>query len=325
MSVKSSVLEILENRRGESVSGNEIAEVLGVSRNAVWKSIKQLRDEGYSILAGTNKGYCLEQGNDILSAEGIKPYLKTKAFGRRIEVFKTIDSTNNYGKVLAGQKAEHGTLVLSDMQTGGRGRLSRPFYSPAGAGIYMSLLLRPKLPLEQSVMITSCAAVAVAQAVERITGAETKIKWVNDVFTGGKKLCGILTEAGMDFESGTLDYAVVGMGINVTNKAFPEELKDVATSIEMECQKDFSRNQLIAEVLNVFEPYYEQLSEKKFLDEYIRRSNILGKEVTVYEGTSFYPATAVAIDEAARLIIRTPDGTEKALNSGEVSVRSLRY
>lgn len=325
MSVKSNVLEILESRRGESVSGNEIAETLGVSRNAVWKGIKQLRDEGYSILAVTNKGYCLEQDNDILSAEGIRPYLKTKFFGKSIEVFKTIGSTNDYAKALAGQKGAHGTLVLSDMQTGGRGRLSRPFYSPAGAGIYMSLLLRPKLPLEQSVLITSCAAVAVAQAVENITGAETKIKWVNDVFAGGKKLCGILTEAGMDFESGTLDYAVVGMGINVTNRAFPEELKDIATSIEMECEKDYSRNRLVAEVLNVFEPLYEKLSEKTFLEDYIRRSNIIGKEVTVYEGTSFYPATAVAIDETARLIVRTSDGTEKALNSGEVSVRSVKY
>lgn len=323
MSVKSEVLKQLEQNRGESVSGGALSMSLGVSRNAVWKAISKLRGEGYEIEAATNRGYRLLDGGDIISSEGIAPYLKTEFFGREIKVFNEVDSTNNKARLLAGEGASHGLLVISDRQTAGKGRLGRSFYSPAGAGIYMSLIIRPELPAEQAVLITSCAAVAVAEAVEALSGAEAKIKWVNDVFAGGKKICGILTEAGMNAETCRLDYAVVGIGINVTNGAFPPEVAGVATSVLEQAGKKISRNRLIAEVMNRLEEQYLKLREKAFLPEYIRRSCVVGRDVTVYEGNNTYPARAVTIDESARLIVKLPDGTQKALNSGEVSVRPL--
>lgn len=323
--MKKEILEILEANKGTSISGSEIARRLGVSRNAVWKSVKSLQSEGYPILAATNRGYCLAAASDILSEQSIVPFLKTDAFGRSMDVFKTIDSTNTFAKSLAHCGAEHGKVVLSETQTGGRGRLERNFYSPENAGIYMSILLRPKLSMEHAPLITACAAVAVSEAIERVTGVETKIKWVNDIFAGGKKLVGILTEAGMNFECGTLEYAVVGIGVNVSATKFPEALRDVATSLALEGSGTFSRSELIAEILNSFEKYYNSIYEKTFLAEYVRRSNIIGRDITVIGASGSYPAVAVGIDGNARLVVRLSDGTEQVLNSGEISIRAKSY
>lgn len=191
MELKHKVLSYLENNKGNSVSGGKLAEKLGVTRSAVWKAIKSLQDEGYSITAVTNKGYCLSEQNDILSAESIKPYLNKKNKNIDIKVFKTIDSTNTYAKTLAQNGAPQGTVVISEEQTAGRGRMGRSFYSPASTGIYMSIVLRPKLSLEDSLLITTSVAVAVSNAIEKIAYIDTKIKWVNDIYFGDKKLCGI--------------------------------------------------------------------------------------------------------------------------------------
>lgn len=323
--IREKVLEFLEKNRGESVSGSMIAETLGVSRNAVWKTIKKLQSEGYIINASTNRGYCLCEENDIISEQSIKMHLKTKYIGAKIDVFRTIDSTNNFAKKLAQLNAENGTAVIAEEQTAGKGRLGRSFYSPEHSGLYVSLVLRPKLSLESSTLITSCISVAVAKAIEKVSGLNAKIKWVNDVFINGKKVCGILTEAGIDVESGALDYAVVGIGINVSVKKFPEILKDKATSLELEAKKTISRSVLCAELLNSIEKELEGIESKDFLSEYVSRSNILGQEITVISGQTSYPATAVGIDKDARLIVRTKDGTEKTLNSGEISIRAKEY
>lgn len=325
MSVKTKVLAILEEHKGTSISGSEIADEIGMTRGAVWKAIKQLQSAGYPIVAATNRGYCLSSESDLISEESIKPLLKSKYFGNKIEAFKTIDSTNTFAKKLAQQGASHGHVVISEQQTSGKGRLERNFYSPTNSGIYMTILLRPKLSMDKASLITSCAAAAVALAIENVTGINTKIKWVNDIFVNGKKLCGILTEAGMDFESGTLEYAVVGIGINVSTESFPDELKNVATSLAIESKSTFSRSRLIAEILNVFEEYYDTIETKEFLSEYISRSNIIGKEITVIGAVESYTATAVKIDDNARLIVKTSDGIEKILNSGEISIRAKQY
>lgn len=325
MSIKSSVLDFLEKNRGESISGSMIADTLGVSRNAVWKTVKKLQDEGYVIKASTNKGYCLCSENDIISEQSIRIHLKTSQFGKKIDLFKSIDSTNTFAKKLAQLNAEHGTVIISEEQTEGKGRLGRNFFSPNRSGIYLSIILRPQLDLESSTLITSLVAVAVAGAIEKLTGIETKIKWVNDIYINGKKVCGILTEAGLNFESGTLDYAVVGIGINVSTAKFPDAIKDKATSIELEAKKSISRSELIAEVLNQLEDEYKKINSKSFLKEYINRSNIIGQEITIITNDSSYPATAINIDENARLVIRTKDGEEKTLNSGEISIRAKEY
>lgn len=320
MSMKEKILEILEENKGKSISGSFIAQKLGITRSAVWKTVKTLKEEGYIISAVTNKGYCLAPGSDILSEQSIKPLLKTHAFGKKMDVFKSIDSTNNFAKSLAQIGGEHGTVIIAESQTKGRGRLNRNFYSPGG-GVYMSIILRPELSMEDAQLITSCAAAAVARAIQNITGLDAKIKWVNDIFIGGKKVCGILTEAGMNFETGKLDYAVVGIGINVNTKHFSGELEKIATSLFAETGKTVLRCNLIAEILNVFEQYFEKMHTREFMSEYISRSNVIGREVTVTAPGVSYSAVVVGIDQNARLLVKTQDGEEHILNSGEISVR----
>lgn len=325
MELKHKVLSYLENNKGNSVSGGKLAEKLGVTRSAVWKAIKSLQDEGYCITAVTNKGYCLSEQNDILSAESIKPYLNKKNKDIDIKVLKTIDSTNTYAKTLAQNGAPQGTVVISEEQTAGRGRMGRSFYSPASTGIYMSIILRPKLSLEDSLLITTSVAVAVSNAIEKIAYIDTQIKWVNDIYFGDKKLCGILTEASIDFESGGLEYAIVGIGINVSTmqKNFPDDIKDIATSIFPNRSPRPVRSALIGEILNNIFECCENITDKKYLDEYRQRSFLLGEDIVVINGESKANAIAVDIDEKARLVVRFDNGEIKALNSGEVSVRKI--
>lgn len=318
MPLKDRVLAVLEENKGKSVSGSEIARSVGMTRSAVWKAVKMLREEGYSICAVTNKGYCLSEENDFLSEQSIVPNLHTKALGKKIDVFKTIDSTNNFAKSLAQLGAEHGTTVISEVQTQGKGRMGRSFYSPLGMGIYMSVILRPKLSVEHSLLITSCAAVAVAEAIEKVSGVECKIKWVNDIYAGDKKLCGILTEASVNVEQGGLEYAIVGMGINVQNVTFPKNVADIATSIKLETGENVSRSLLAAEVLNCLEEKLENITDKSFIEEYRRRSNLMGKRITVTQGDNVYEASCTGIDEYGRLLIKLDNGEDKALSSGTI-------
>ncbi len=318
MPLKERVLAVLEENKGKSVSGSEIARSVGMTRSAVWKAVKMLREEGYSICAVTNKGYCLSEENDFLSEQSIIPGLRTKEIGRKIDVFKTIDSTNSFAKNLAQLGAVHGTTVISEVQTQGRGRMGRSFYSPLGMGIYMSVIIRPKLSVEHSLLITSCAAVAVAEAIEKTSGIDCKIKWVNDIYCGSKKLCGILTEASVDVEQGGLEYAIVGMGINVQNVTFPKNVADIATSIKLETGETISRSIIAAEVLNCLEEKLSTITDKSFINEYRRRSNVIGKRIEVTQGETASTVVCTGIDEYGRLLVRTSTGEEKALSSGTV-------
>ena len=318
MPLKERVLAVLEENKGKSVSGSEIARSVGMTRSAVWKAVKILREEGYSICAVTNKGYCLSEENDFLSEQAIVPNLRTEKLGRKIDVFKTIDSTNNFAKSLAQLGAEHGTTVISEVQTQGKGRMGKNFYSPLGMGIYMSVIIRPKLSVEHSLLITSCAAVAVAEAIEKVSGIDCKIKWVNDIYAGNKKLCGILTEASVDVEQGGLEYAVVGIGLNVQNVTFPKNVADIATSIKLETNENVSRSLLAAEILNCLEEKLSNITDKSFIDEYRRRSNIIGKRIEITQGEKTTHADCLGIDEYGRLLVKTDEGEEKALSSGTI-------
>ena len=248
MALKDDILsELMVNR---FISGEELAEKYYVSRNSVWKAVKQLRDEGYEIEAVTNKGYCLKGDINKINAGSIRKKLKSEW---SFEILPETDSTNNYAKELAITGKRNKTVVITEKQSGGKGRLGRPFYSPEGNGLYMSVLFRPEINVDSAPLITSFTAVAVAEAVEKLSGQDVNIKWVNDVYMNGKKICGILTEAGFDFEGGTVDYAVIGIGINVLGTDFPDELINIATSIEKETGLKISRNDLAAEVLNNLE------------------------------------------------------------------------
>ncbi len=321
MDVKQKVLSCLENNKGNSISGSKIAQEIGVTRSAVWKAIKSLQNNGYDISATTNKGYSLETKCDIVSAQSIKPYLKNDFWD--IETFKTIDSTNTYLKKLAQEGKKAGIVAISDEQTQGKGRMGRNFFSPSSKGIYMSILLRPKMALEQSLLVTTSMAVAVSRAIETVCEVETSIKWVNDIFIKNKKVCGILCEASVDFETGGLEYAVIGAGINVVTSKddFPDEIKDIATSIFGEKTDNAIRSKLIAEILNNFYVMLDDLDNASFLEEYRKKSFVIGKEVSVISGNTSFDAKAIRIDDMARLVVKLKNGEEKTLNSGEVSVK----
>ena len=319
MSTREKVLSALLEA-DNAVSGEWMARKLGISRNSVWKAIGQLREEGYSIEATTNRGYRLTAGNDVISEAGIRRSLNAQVFGSSIEVHREIDSTNNRAKALAAQGAPHGTLVCAIAQTGGRGRFGRVFHSPEGSGIYISFVLRPKMPAERAVMLTSMTAVAVARAIEQLADVQVQIKWVNDLFISGRKTCGILCEAGMDFESGQLEYAVAGIGVNVGKMTFPEELADIATSVGNACGREISKNQLIARICDNMEALYDQLDDGGFMEEYRARSNVIGKRITVLRGGERFSARVLDIDDQGGLVVETQDGIE-TVRSGEISIR----
>lgn len=339
MSTKENVLKVLEINKGSTISGEELASQLNVSRSAIWKTIQELRKEGYAIDAITNKGYCLSLGNDVLSAQGILPHLHFQDISDRIFVYKTLESTNLTAKKMALEGALPGSVIIAEEQTKGRGRMGRSFFSPAEGGIYMSILLRPSLNISKSVLITTAASVAVCKAIEKVTGIRCQIKWVNDIFFNNKKICGILTEAVTDFETGHIEYIILGIGINfnTSNSSFPSEIASIAGSLlptdensksEDSCSP--SRNQLIAEVINHVIELNDNLESREFLKDYKSRSLVLGKEIRVIQigdsesnlnGNLATDATAIDIDGDGGLIVRYKDGTISTLNSGEISIR----
>lgn len=324
MSTKNRVLELLEQQRGESISGERLAGILSISRNAVWKAVKELQKDGYHILAVTNKGYCLSDENDIVSIPGIKSFLseKSQPYADKIQIFKSLESTNKTAKEMAVAGAEHGTVIISDCQTMGRGRNSRHFFSPSG-GLYMSIVLRPEiLHFENPTAVTAFAAVAVCEAIESISEKVPKIKWVNDIFIDGKKVCGILTEAVTDFESGGLDWVVLGIGINVSVRTedFPGDLQSIAASIYPGEKMPGVRNKLSAEIINRILGFETLPRETEIFEKYKKRLMMLGKEITVIQNQMEFKATAMDVDSAGHLIVKRENGEIITLFSGEIRI-----
>ncbi len=323
METKEKLLDLFENNRGVYLSGQDIAERLSISRAAVWKAVKSLRSEGYSIEAVRNKGYSLAVETDILSAQGIQKYLKPVCQGMELEVLPALASTNTMVREKAAAGAPEGYTVIANNQTDGKGRRGRSFYSPSGTGIYMSLLLRPRqYASKQAVKLTTMAAVAVCEAIEAVSGKKAQIKWVNDIYVAGKKVCGILTEASFGLEDGFLEYAVLGIGINVSPPmgGFPEELKNVAGAVFCEAQND-GKNHLAAEFLNRFMTYYAMSPEICCADSYRSRSLVIGREIQVIFSDGSKKAIALDVDEDCRLMVKYEDGKTERLSSGEISVK----
>lgn len=323
MSIKKSVLKTLEENRGEFFSGEELANSLNVSRAAVWKVIKQLEKEGYVIRAVQNRGYCLDNNNDFVSEEGIKTYLNASNQQLEIHVKKVTESTNKDAKACAIDGGGHGTIFVAQEQTAGRGRRGRDFISMNGNNIYMSLLLKPKVSSDEIVLITTAASVAVHRAILKVTGKKTQIKWVNDLYYKKHKVCGILTEAVTDCESGMIDSIILGIGINfnVRKEMIPEELKNIATALYDGDSGLVTRNELIAEVVNQILELYEQLPAKDYLEDYRENSMVIGKEVTVYTSEGPKKAKAVGIADNGGLIVAYEDKRQEVLCSGEITIR----
>lgn len=320
MATKDNLLALLTGRAGEYLSGEELAQQLGVSRTAVWKAVNTLRKAGFEIDAVQNKGYSLVGSRDVLHEGAVRKYL-TQPIGQLL-VQSTVTSTNALLRELAADRAPEGTVVIAGEQTRGRGRLGRSFYSPADTGLYLSLLLRPEgFSPAQAVRMTTMAAVAVCQAIEAVSGRNARIKWVNDIFLDSRKVCGILTEGSFDLETGSLNSIILGVGINVYTPAdgFPRELEQIAGAVLPNPVTD-GRSRLAAEFLNRFLELYRQ-QDSTYAAEYRRRSLVLGRQVLVITPAEQKTALALDVDEECRLLVQYPDGKTEALSSAEISVK----
>ena len=317
MSTKSEVLKMLEQKKGSFLRGEELAQQMQVSRTAVWKAVKGLREEGYAILSVKNRGYALGEKNDILSEEAIRLWLKKQE--AEVEIWKEIPSTNQRLKQAAMEKKlPEGSLVTAESQCAGRGRRGRSFYSPKGSGIYLSILLYPKKTAAESLEITAAAAVAVCRAVEKVCGVSLGIKWVNDLYREDRKVCGILTEAVTDFETGDIEFVVVGIGLNLWDppEGFPEELQAHAGSL-FDQKVSVDRNRLAGEIVN--ELLIE--SEKPGIPQEYRRRNIVpGRRIQVAYGDRIRKVKALEVLEDGRLLVENEAGQEEILPCGDVSV-----
>lgn len=316
------ILELLR-QTDAFVSGEEIGRQLSISRAAVWKGIRKLRQEGYEIEAVTNRGYRLISPETMYNRQELETGMKTRYMGHPIYFYAETDSTNNRIRQLAVEGAAEGTLAVAEVQTMGRGRRGKQWSSPVGSGAWFSLLLRPDIPPAEASVLTLLGGLAVCRALEDISGMQPVIKWPNDILLNGKKLVGILTE--MDCEMSQVHFVVLGIGINVNTKAFPPELEEVATSLFLESGKTFSRKLVVQKTMERLEEYYDIfLAAGGFvplLDEYRRRCVTLGREVTVLEEKSFL-ATALDVTPEGELLVRRSDtGEEMVIYSGEVSIR----
>lgn len=321
MKTTEKVLDVLEKNKGKYVSGGSIASDLGISRNSVWKAVKALQDKGYEIGAVTNKGYILSEKNNLISAQSVRKFIT--AANIDIEYRDSVTSTNTLLKKMAENGEKEGYVLLAGEQTAGRGRLGRSFSSGNGTGVYFSILLRPDMKPSDSLLITTCAAVAVAKAIEKNTGKMTSIKWVNDIYMRDRKVCGILTEASFDLECGKLSYAVLGIGINMyfEENSLPDEIKNIAGAVFDEKPDGDTVSRIVADVINIFMSEYSVLIGKHFLFDYCSRSYLDGKEINVIKPDSAREAMALDIDDDFRLHVRYSDGSEEYLSSGEVSTK----
>lgn len=321
------VLTCLKESGGQFCSGEKMSRELGLSRAAVWKAVEALRQDGYEIISVPNRGYRLEASPDRLSAGELAGALAGCTLGGKLVCLDSVDSTNNYAKKLADEGAPHGTVVLTELQTGGRGRQGKSFSSPAGKGLYLSVLLRPELPPAEVIDLTAWTAVAVCGALEEVTGERPGIKWTNDLILHSKKLCGILTEMGLEAESGQLQYVVIGIGINISQTAedFGAELAPIATSLELAMGRPVRRAELAAAVIRHLDRMMLDFPAKRaeYLARYRDACVTTGHEVRLIQRGESRTAFAENIDESFALVVRHEDGTRETITAGDVSVRGL--
>ena len=326
--VKDEVLRALENSRGLRISGGRLAQELGVSRAAVWKAIESLRAEGMQIASTPGGGYCLPASDDSLTAPGVSALLHTHCFGHDLIVLPETDSTNTAIKQHYAATKGEGFTFIAERQTAGRGRLGRCFHSSSGLGLYLSVLLRPKMPLEHLNFLTIAAAVAVCQTIETCCGLCPQIKWVNDVLLDGRKICGILTEASIEGETGCIDYAIVGIGVNfrLDRESLPPDVQAGAGALADFTDELPRRAVLAAELLNQHETLYDHLCAGRtdeVLAPYRKRLSYLDQPIRVLAPAGAYDAICRGVNDAGNLLVERPDGTRETLQSGEISTRPL--
>lgn len=314
--MKQKILNIIKNADGY-ISGEKISEQTGISRAAVWKHIKSLKQSGYEIHSVTNKGYCYISSPDLLCEKEIADALNTEFIGKKLFMYEKTDSTNERAKANADQA--DGSVFIAEVQNHGKGTRGKGWVSEKGSGIWHSILLKPDIPPLEAAQITLVAGIAVCEAI----GLDSRIKWPNDIVINGKKICGILTE--MSTEKNMINSIVCGIGINVNTESFPTEISHRATSMYIESGKKYVRNELIARVLNIFEDYYKKFLEKglcAILDDYKKHCVTIGREVKVISKNETITGIATDVDDTGALVVETDSGKLK-VTSGEVSVRGV--
>lgn len=322
--MKEEILRLLRSADGY-ISGQELCNRFGVSRTAVWKAINQLKEAGYEIEAQQNKGYRLMAAPDLMTEAEIKSLMHTDWVAKEVLYFDTIDSTNTKAQELAEKGYPSGTLIVADKQESGKGRRGRSWVSPSGTGIFMTLMIKPDINPNNASMLTLVAALAVAKAITSVTGEKALIKWPNDIVVNGKKVCGILTEMNAQFDY--INHIVVGIGINVHNESFPEEISQMASSLMIEASgKRFHRAQIIAETMSYFEQYYDTFLKTQDLSALVREYDKLlvnrNKSVRVLDPKEPFDGKAMGITPKGELIVDTWE-SRKLVSSGEVSVRGI--
>lgn len=322
--MKSQILALLRER-GDYVSGQELCERFGVSRTAVWKAIGKLKKEGYAIEAVQNRGYRLAQSEEIFGRYELESRMDTRWAGHPVVFCDVLDSTNIRAKTEAEQGASHGTLVVADMQTAGRGRRGRSWSSPAGTNAYFTLILKPDFEPDRASMLTLVMAMAVAEGIVETCGAKVYIKWPNDIVISGKKVCGMLTE--LSVQQDYIQHVVIGAGVNVGLQEFVPEIADTATCLEQECARKISRTELIVHIMKAFEKYYDSFLEtldfSSLKEAYNERLVNCGREVRVMDPKGEYTGISKGINASGELLVELPDGSERSVYAGEVSVRGI--
>ena len=321
--MRARILKLLRQQSQDYLSGEEISRQLAVSRTAVWKHIRELKNHGYEIEAHPRKGYRLKSRPDLLLPEEIRAGLSTQLLGSQIVHFYDTSSTNNEAKRLAADDAVEGTIVVSEAQTLGRGRLNRGWFSPPGGGVWVSVILRPPFPPQEAPKCTLMAAVATVEAIREVSGLACGIKWPNDILWQGRKLVGILTE--MSAEMDAINFVVLGIGINVSlqESDFPEELRNIGASVSMGAEREVSRVEVLQKLLERLEHWYQVVKKEGFepvLEAWRRESITLGQPVRVLAGEETYDGVAEELAEDGSLLVRTENGLRRVL-AGDVSLR----
>ena len=323
MGTKDNLLIYLREEQGNWISGETLSRRMGVSRSAIWKQVSKLRQEGYVIQSSSKRGYLFLEAPEMLLPAEIREGIETDVFGREeIAYFAELDSTNRKAKELAAGGAPEGTIVVAEQQSKGRGRIGRSWYSPFQTGIYTSLILRPKLPPNEAPKITLVTGVSVAEALLAATPLKPAIKWPNDILVRGRKICGILTETSTEMDA--IDFVVVGVGINVNTREFPDELKEIATSVYLETANTFDRVLLMQELLKQFERSYTMFVRSGFESigkRWRELAILLGKEVTVRMIDRTCKGRVMELGRDGALIIKNENGEVERIYSGDIQIR----
>lgn len=322
-SVKQKIIDILQEHKDQLITGSDIAKQLDITRSYVSKAIKELQTEGYDILCENRIGYIYQNDDKVLNVDVIRKHLTSNY---EVIVLDEVDSTNNYLKDLAKKGIQRDILVVANRQTGGKGRLGRTFVSNKASGIYMSLLVRPDIPIDLVKKVTCMVSVATSKAIDQLANTSTSIKWVNDIYLNKKKICGILTEGVVLAEENKMEYIVIGIGVNCYHQDFGEELSKKATSIEDELHIRISRNALIGEIANQIRFYLNDFEgqSKTFMKEYKEKSFIIGMNVELQKGSSTTFAKVVDINEEGELIVEDANQKIQSFSSGEITRMILK-